>query len=111
MDDLKATIKIITNTESVQMVRNEALDITEAVLYKPATITVGEEVITIDKPCILMIRDTQKAIKKLYIADPTQLETDGTINIANQKTKASKLHAIHFPTGNKAGASLLLEIE
>ena len=111
LDDLKATIKIITNTESVQVVRNEALDITEAVLYKPATITVGEEVITIDKPCILMIRDTQKAIKKLYIADPTQLETDGTINIANQKTKASKLHAIHFPTGNKAGASLLLEIE
>ena len=111
LDDLKANLKIIANTEAVQMVRNEALDITEAVLYKPATITVGEEVISIDKPCILMIRDTQKATKKLYIADPTQLETEGTINIANHKTNASKVYTIHFPKGNKAGASILVEVE
>ncbi len=111
LDDLKANLKIVANTEAVQVVRNEALDITEAVLYKPATITVGEEVITIDKPCILMIRDTQKATKKLYIADPTQLETEGTINITNHKTNASKVYTIHFPKGNKAGASILVEVE
>jgi len=111
LSTIKEKLKIIANTDTVQMVRNEALDITEAVLYQPATISVGEEVIAVDKPCLLMLRDSQKATKKLYIADPTQQETEGTINITNQKTKESKRYTIHFPMGNRAGASVLLEVE
>jgi hypothetical protein len=58
-----------------------------------------------------MIRDVQKAIKKLYIADPTQMEKEGTIHITNNLTKISKVYSIHFPTGTKAGSSQLLVIE
>ena len=106
LDNLKS-IKIIANTDSLQAVTNEGLDITEAVLYKPSTITVGDYSFQANTPCILMVRGK----KKLYIADPTQLLTEGQITITNNKTNTNKVYSIHFPTGDRAGASLLVELE
>jgi chondroitin AC lyase len=106
LDNLKS-IKIIANNDSLQAVKNEVLDITEAVLYKPSTITVGDYSFKSATPCILMVRGK----KKLYIADPTQLLTGGKISITNNKTNTNKVYSIHFPTGDRAGASLLVELE
>ena len=111
LEAVNAAVKIIANTEQLQVVRNEALDITEAVLYKPGSFSVAGYSIKSDKACVLMLRDMGKAKKKLYVADPTQLQTQGKITITNDNTHSSKDYSFHFPTGNRAGASQLVELE
>jgi len=111
LESANASVKIIANTEQLQVVRNEALDITEAVLYKPSSFSVEGYSIKSDKSCVLMLRDFGKDKKKLYVADPTQLESQGTITITNDSTHSSREYTFHFPTGNRAGASQLVELE
>ena len=111
LEAVNGSIKIISNTDALQAVQNKTLDITEAIIHKPCSLSIEGYTIKSNKPCALMVRDSKNGIKKIYIADPTQLESKGKITITNDRTHSSKEYSFHFPTGNAAGSSLLLEIE
>ena len=104
-------VNILVNNGSIQAVSNGKLDIAEAIMYQPNTLSLAGFTIKSNQPCALLLRNLSKEKKKLYISDPTQQLSEGKITIINDKTKISKEYSFHFPLGNAAGASLLIELE
>lgn len=103
-----ATVKIISNTDSQQVVYHENLDVLEAIIYKPSTIVCKDFTIASKQACVLLIRDLGKPNRKIYVSDPAQLLTEGSIALANEKQHILQENNFHFPSGNTKGASVLI---
>lgn len=98
-----ASNTVVSNTASVQAVRNGDLNITSAVFFQAGTIDNGSGVnITVDHPCIVMYNETERI---LYASNPNQSEVDATVSIEfNGDINESDFN---FKTGDYAGQSEL----
>lgn len=70
-----SNIKIISNTKEIQAVQNIALDMLQIVFYKAGEINDGAIAASVDKPCIVYLKDIGTKKISLHIADPAQLNT------------------------------------
>lgn len=85
-------IKILANTDDIQAVRNEKLSVTSIVFWQKGSF----EGITVDKPCMVMIRDKDGKYE-ISVSDPTQKLSDLNVKInralepvsADEKAEAS----------------------
>lgn len=86
----KDQIEILTNTESMQIVRHKKLRIWQMVFYREGTFKHKDIVVKVDKGCTLMLKSIGRQME-LHIADPAQTESsiriDVTIPKQSQKTK------------------------
>ena len=79
-------IEILENNASMQVVHHKTLDIWQMVFFEAGTFTSQELSVSVDKACVLMLKDikTPKAI--MHIADPAQSKSVITV-----KTKVSSI--------------------
>ena len=65
-------IQIVYNNSNMQAVINKNLDILGIVFYSAGTYESGDIKITVDKPCIVMLRDISTSRVEVYISDPSR---------------------------------------
>jgi chondroitin AC lyase len=87
----------VDNNESVQAVYNNNIKILQAIFYKAGEINYKKISLSVDKPCILLLKKSTNGSFLLSIADPTHLLKSINIQLNNKKIKCI------LPAGNFAG--------
>lgn len=100
----KNAIEILSNNAKVQAVRNTKLNVWMVTFFEAGTFTHKELSVTVDKPCILMIKDITSKSANLHIADPGQTQSPIQVELKIGKKKQT-LTADFTQTGIYAGAT------
>ncbi|MBC9794663.1 polysaccharide lyase family 8 super-sandwich domain-containing protein [Sinomicrobium weinanense] len=97
-------INIIENNENIQAVRHETLGILQIAFYSAGTYERDSVKITVDKPCTLIVKDTESPEVTIHIADPGQRQS--LINVYTDFPAIEKTRhlACEMPTGEYAGS-------
>ncbi|WP_316816105.1 chondroitinase-AC [Pedobacter nyackensis] len=98
-------IKIVSNTDKVQAVVHQSLNIIQAVFYRPGTLVLPTMEVETDKACILMVRNINGK-QVISVADPLQKEKVVTIQIKDTKTGYAAVFTIDLPQGELAGSTV-----
>jgi chondroitin AC lyase len=98
---------VLSNTDSIQAVEHTGLKMTGIVFYKPGMISTKDIIVSVDKPCILLIKENNDIIS-LSIADPLQKGKEVEVFLKTQK--GVKKQICPLPDGNFAGASAHFKI-
>ena len=101
----KQNIKVIENSNSIQAVKNEKLQMMQIVFHKAGTINDNGVLISADKPCVLLLKNIENKNVSLYVADPSQKLSEVTINIKTKMMNVEKKVTCNLPKGNFAGSS------
>ncbi len=94
------SIDIVSNNAKNQAVYHQQLKIFQAVFYAASTISSDTYIISVDQPCILLLKD-----KKLYVADPLQQQGNINVQVKQVKTGKTATAQIQLPEGANKGAS------
>lgn len=100
----KNAIEILSNNAKVQAVRNTKLNVWMVTFFEAGTFKHKELSVTVDKPCILMIKDITSKSANLHIADPGQTQSPIQVELKIGKKKQT-LTADFTQTGIYAGAT------
>lgn len=100
----KNAIEILSNNPKIQAVRNTKLNVWMVTFFEAGTFTHKELNVSVDKPCILMIKDITSKSANLHIADPGQTQSPIQIELKIGKKKQT-LTADFTQTGIYAGAT------
>lgn len=68
-------IKIESNTPELQAVSCAALDMIQAVFYRPGTLAYGNIKIQAEKPCTVLVKGISTESPEIVVTDPAQKET------------------------------------
>jgi chondroitin AC lyase len=99
----KLPLEILSNTSAVQAVRDPGLELTEAVFRESGSIRSGEIMISVDRPCaILMKVDGTKA--RLAVSNPENKPATMTVTFAG---KPEARETVELPGGLDAGRSVV----
>ncbi len=101
-------VTILRNTENLQAVYQQDLGIWQAVFYKKGVYTDRNISISVDKPCIVMLRKTADGNATFHIADPTQSQQpiNATVSLSGVTNGAKTLRCDFTDKGIYAGKSL-----
>jgi len=102
-----SAIQMLVNTADLQAVYHQSLDMLQAVFYQPGSVTFASFELTVDKACIVLIKNVNGA-QLISIADPFQKEQTASLSIKNLKTGKTVSHTVNFPQNELAGASVEL---
>lgn len=100
----KNAIEILSNNAKVQAVRNTKLNIWMVTFFEAGTFKHKELSVTVDKPCVLMVKDINAKSANLHIADPGQTQSPIQVELKIGKKK-QVLTADFSQTGIYAGAT------
>ncbi|MGQ7944299.1 chondroitinase-AC [Flavobacterium sp. WC2509] len=98
-------LEIIANNSNIQAVYHEPLKMIQAVFYQAGSIKAGSFEITVDKACILMIKNSNGE-PVVSIADPLYKEKTATVTLTNTDTKKTTIFTVDFPQNELAGATV-----
>lgn len=74
-------VTILSNTDSVQAVVHRKLNICGIVFYNAGTFSDGKYSITADKPCVILLDYNSEPQTKIYLADPSRVESNIDIEV------------------------------
>ena len=97
-------IEILSNNAKVQAVRNTQLNVWMVTFFEAGTFKHKELSVTVDKPCVLMVKDINAKSANLHIADPGQTQSPIQVELKIGKKK-QVLTADFSQTGIYAGAT------
>lgn len=97
-------IEILSNNAKVQAVRNTKLNVWMVTFFEAGTFKHKELSVTVDKPCVLMVKDINAKSANLHIADPGQTQSPIQVELKIGKKKQA-LTADFSQTGIYAGAT------
>lgn len=97
-------IEILSNNAKIQAVRNTKLNIWMVTFFEAGTFKHKELSVTVDKPCVLMVKDITAKSANLHIADPGQTQLPIQVELKIGKKK-QVLTADFSQTGIYAGAT------
>jgi chondroitin AC lyase len=106
-------VKIVSNTEAIQAVWHKGLDIFGIVFYKPGIFEQDGMSISVDKPCVVVLRNVSEAKLSLYIADPAQTQSQITLHGRFPLVAGSAVETVvcdFRKSGVYAGATKVCEI-
>lgn len=106
----ESKIEIISNTDSVQIVRHNGLNITEGVFYKECSINLDDFSLTVSEPCLLMIRQTENNEFIFHIADPLQTKKDIKVCFKSKNTSNIAIAKFSEVEDERAGETLIFTI-
>ncbi|MET3114547.1 chondroitin AC lyase [Pedobacter sp. CG_S7] len=104
-------IKILANNSSMQAVKNEDLKMIQVVFYEAGTLTDPNLSITVDQPCVVLLRAIESEKPIIYLADPTQKLKSIQIAIQPALSKVEHIKVIDLPIGDFAGSTVSYEIK
>ncbi len=90
-------IRILANTNSLQVVRNEQLNIYGLVFYKAATFQAGNLKVHADKGCVLLLKDVGTSQVRAYVADPSRKESAIKLTFSLPSIDGQKVLQCNFP--------------
>lgn len=100
----KNAIEILSNTAKIQAVRNTKLNVWMVTFFEAGTFKHKDLSVTVDKPCVLMVKDITAKSANLHIADPGQTQSPIQVELKIGKKK-QMLTADFSQTGIYAGAT------
>ena len=100
----KNAIEILSNNPKIQAVRNTKLNVWMVTFFEAGTFKHKELSVTVDKPCVLMVKDINAKSANLHIADPGQTQSPIQMELKIGKKK-QVLTADFSQTGIYAGAT------
>lgn len=100
----KNAIEILSNNPKIQAVRNTKLNVWMVTFFEAGTFKHKELSVTVDKPCVLMVKDINAKSANLHIADPGQTQSPIQVELKIGKKKQT-LTADFTQTGIYAGAT------
>ncbi|MEO9022850.1 MAG: polysaccharide lyase family 8 super-sandwich domain-containing protein, partial [Ginsengibacter sp.] len=101
----KQNIKVLENSNSIQAVKNEKLQMMQIVFHKAGTISDNGVSISAEKPCVLLLKNIDSKNVSMYVADPSQILKEVTITVKTKLMNGEKKVNCNLPTGNFAGSS------
>ncbi len=104
------TVHILANTAEQQAVYQKDLKILQVVFYKPAMLETEAFSIAVDKPCIVMLKESKGNKRELFISDPLFKEKSIVVTFKDKKTGRSKNMNIELPDGPYTGSTKQVEI-
>lgn len=111
MKKYDAQAVILSNTADNQAVYHQQLNILQAVFYKPSQIATATFSVSVDQPCVLMVKEGKGNNKEIFISDPLQKETSITLSIKDIKSGKTKVIKVELPTGAYKGATKEVSVE
>ncbi|GHV87675.1 chloramphenicol resistance protein [Spirochaetia bacterium] len=100
----KNAVIIQANTDSIQAVYHQDLDMLGLVFYQAGIFEYGGVSVQVDRPCAILFKDTKTAAVTMHIADPSQSQSQITV-LAQFSAAAQKTVCDFTNTGVFAGAS------
>ncbi|MCF8714385.1 hypothetical protein JM658_06030 [Joostella atrarenae] len=104
-------IVIVENSKDIQAVYNKKLDVMEVIFYTPNKLNYKDVNITVDKPCVLLLKNIKTPHVNISIADPSQQQAAIKLIAKLPEIKKSRVLTLNLPTGNYAGSSLPFVID
>lgn len=98
--------KILENTPAVQAVENEDLQMLQVVFYQAGSLIKPNFSVTVDQPCVLLIKALKSKNPVLYLSDPTQKLTDLHISFSSAFLDIKEPFPISLPQGDQKGATV-----
>jgi len=95
-----SSVKILQNTPQMQAVEHEDLKMVQVAFYQAGSLVQPGYTITVNQPCVLLMKAIDTQNPTAYLADPTQKLTD--VQISFNASTAS----LTFPQGDHQGATV-----
>ncbi len=107
----KDNIIIMSNSDQLQAVFHKKLKIWQIVFYeKEIPYTDGQLKVWTDIPAALMIKELNRGIYQLHVADPSQQHSRIHVNIATGGKAAAQTYTVDLPQKPYAGQTVAIQI-
>jgi len=103
-----SNLQIMANTEKIQAVYHQSLDMLQAIFYHAGTLVLQGMEINTDKPCALLVSKLN-GNQVWSVADPLQKEHEINLSIKNLKTGKMKTLTAELPQQEFAGSTVSLQ--
>lgn len=103
-------IKVERNDEKIQAVSDTGLNLIGVVFYEEGTFEWGENKLTVDKPCLVMLQEYSEGKWNVNLSDPTQL-LKGTVKLNLKVDGKSKNFNFSLPDDDYAGSTVSKPID
>ncbi|WP_430972034.1 polysaccharide lyase family 8 super-sandwich domain-containing protein [Sunxiuqinia rutila] len=103
--DLNA-ITIVENTSSTQAVLNSTLDMMQIVFHDAGTVVSGPISVTVNKPCVMLLKNVSSTRVDVSIADPAQQQSNITAYFELPAIEGVKQLDFTMPVVPHAGATV-----
>lgn len=100
-------IKVLSNSKALQAVLNTQLQILQACFYVEGTVNYDGLSITVDKPCLLMVKNFSTANMEIWVAEPTQKIKE--INVQVKQDNKIILQKATWNNEQELGSSVLAD--
>lgn len=98
--------KILENTPLVQAVENEDLQMVQVVFHQAGSLVKPNFSVTVDQPCVLLIKAMKTKNPMLYLSDPSQKLTDLHISFSSAFLEIKEPFPVSLPQGDQKGATV-----
>lgn len=99
-------LSVLSNTPSVQVVRNSTLAMWQVVFYAAGSFTAEGMTVKADKPCTLVLKNVGTAEITVFAADPNQSALKLKVGIQSALLPTMKELSLNLPSGLMAGSSI-----
>lgn len=106
-----STVNIVANSSVLQAVSHDALNIVQAVFYEAGNLNTATLSVTVDKPCLLMIRDAGTSKMTIAVSDPLHKESTLKVNVKDLSTGKSKELTLNLGQKELAGSTTISPIK
>ncbi len=101
-----AVINIAANTPQLQAVYHNNLNMVQAVFYQAGVLNLPSLSVSVDKPCILMVRDAGTAKMTISVADPLHKESAVKVSLKQLGSGKVKEVVLNLPQKEMAGSTV-----
>ncbi|RPE05740.1 DNRLRE domain-containing protein [Chitinophaga lutea] len=98
-------IRIEQNNANVQAVRHKGLNIWQIVFYQAGTFATDSVSVTVDRACVLMLKQVGSTNVQVSVADPAQSSAPVNVYLTLPNIPQTRHLSCTMPSGNYAGSS------
>lgn len=98
-------MEILANTRDIQAVQEKQSGICQAVFYKPGSVETRHGLLTVDRPCLILMRHSENQKPAIFVADPTQRLPEIKITLSRHPQPPLGW-SVKLPQGALAGDSV-----
>ncbi|MRG45804.1 DNRLRE domain-containing protein [Chitinophaga sp. SYP-B3965] len=99
-------VRVLNNNGDVQAVRHVGLNVWQLVFYKAGTFSKDSVTVTVDRACVIMLKNVGTANVSLSIADPAQSADPINVYINTPGIANTRQLICNLPSGSSAGSSV-----
>ncbi|MFT2009990.1 polysaccharide lyase family 8 super-sandwich domain-containing protein [Pontibacter sp. 13R65] len=99
-------LRVLSNTDTVQLVSNSTLDQWQAIFYAAGSFTADGITLEVDRPCALIIKNVTQPEVTIAAADPSQLQSTIGLRFKSAALPVMKELTLALPSGQMAGSSV-----